>query len=95
MTKILVHSLILYKYTVLIMSNVIKVNFQDPVQIEFDQAINKDAALKTIAFKYFGGNIIDASSYLESNKSNIKNNSSFSKNSITISRGEYYQPELI
>mgnify|MGYP006257714947 CR=1 FL=1 len=37
------------------MNNLITINFTDPIREEYNQAIDKTAALNTIAFKYFKG----------------------------------------
>ena len=46
------------------MNNLITINFADPIREEYNQAIDKTAALNTIAFKYFKGDRIEAHNYL-------------------------------
>ena len=49
------------------MNNLITINFADPIREEYNQAIDKTAALNTIAFKYFKGDRIEAHNYLSDN----------------------------
>ena len=49
------------------MNNLITINFADPIREEYNQAIDKTAALNTIAFKYFKGDRIEAHNYLSEN----------------------------
>ena len=65
----------------------------DPIFIEFESSSDKDASIKTIAFKYFSGNTDLAREYL--GHSECENVSNLAKNSFTISLGDYHQPELI
>ena len=38
------------------MSNVINLNFQDTIITQWEEAVDKESAEKTLAFKYFNGN---------------------------------------
>ena len=38
------------------MSNVININFQDTIISQWEEAVDKESAEKTLAFKYFNGN---------------------------------------
>ena len=49
------------------MNNLITINFADPIREEYNQAIDKTAALNTIAFKYFKGDRVEAHNYLSDN----------------------------
>ena len=46
------------------MSNVINMNFQDTIISQWEDAIDKESAEKTLAFKYFNGNKEDLNNYL-------------------------------
>ena len=46
------------------MSNVININFQDTIISQWEEAIDKESAEKTLAFKYFNGNKEDLNNYL-------------------------------
>ena len=46
------------------MSNVININFQDTIISQWEEAIDKKSAEKTLAFKYFNGNKEDLNNYL-------------------------------
>ena len=46
------------------MSNVININFQDTIISQWEDAIDKESAEKTLAFKYFNGNKEDLNNYL-------------------------------
>ena len=65
----------------------------DPIFSEFESSSDKDASIKTIAFKYFNGDTDLAREYLGHYE--CENVSNLSKNSFTISLGDYHQPELI
>ena len=39
------------------MSNVINMNFQDTIFSQWEEAVDKESAEKTLAFKYFNGNL--------------------------------------
>ena len=77
------------------MNNLIHLNHLDPIFNEYEGFADKDAGLKTIAFKYFGADINEASEYLKVTNlnPNIANNvfSIISSNTTE----NYYQPELI
>ena len=46
------------------MSNVININFQDTIISQWEDAVDKESAEKTLAFKYFNGNKEDLNNYL-------------------------------
>ena len=46
------------------MSNVININFQDTITSQWEEAVDKESAEKTLAFKYFNGNKEDLNNYL-------------------------------
>ena len=46
------------------MSNVINLNFQDTIISQWEEAVDKESAEKTLAFKYFNGNKEDLNNYL-------------------------------
>jgi hypothetical protein len=46
------------------MSNVININFQDAIISQWEEAVDKKSAEKTLAFKYFNGNKEDLNNYL-------------------------------
>ena len=46
------------------MSNVINLNFQDTIISQWEEAVDKESAEKTLAFKYFNGNREDLKNYL-------------------------------
>jgi len=46
------------------MNNVININFQDAIISEWEEAVDKKSAEKTLAFKYFNGNEKDLNNYL-------------------------------
>ncbi|MEK9649385.1 MAG: hypothetical protein VW146_00385 [Gammaproteobacteria bacterium] len=77
------------------MAKIIKLQISDPILSEFNNSIDKDAALKTIAFKFFNTNVIQAASYLGVGHSE-KNifSTDLSTNSHIIDSIDYYQPEL-
>ena len=50
------------------MSNVINLNFQDVIVSQWEDAIDKESAEKTLAFKYFNGNKDDLYNYLFPNE---------------------------
>ena len=77
------------------MNNLIHLNPLDPIFNEYEAFVDKDAGLKTIAFKYFGADINQASEYLKvTNLSPNIENDNLSIISIMTS-DTYYQPELI
>lgn len=77
------------------MNNLIHLNHLDPIFNEYEGFVDKDAGLKTIAFKYFGADINEASEYLKVTdlNPNIANNNFLIISSNTTDT--YYQPELI
>ena len=77
------------------MNNLIHLNHLDPIFNEYEGFVDKDAGLKTIAFKYFGADINEASEYLKVTNlnPNIANNVFSIISSSTTDN--YYQPELI
>ena len=77
------------------MAKIIKLQINDPILSEFNNSIDKDAALKTIAFKFFNTDVIQAASYLNSGSNQIKIFSTAPEpNSHIIDPVDYYQPEL-
>lgn len=66
----------------------------DQIFKEYEAFIDKDAGLKTIAFKYFNADINEASQYLQLSSSSNQEAENFSIIKI-ISKDIYYQPELI
>ena len=46
------------------MSNVINLNFKDTIISQWEEAVDKESAEKTLAFKYFNGNKEDLNNYL-------------------------------
>ena len=69
------------------MNNVIYIK-KDPILIEFDNSVDKTAAKKMLAFKYFNNNINLLDEYL--NKNNLNNSNVFSrKNFESISQLEF------
>ena len=61
------------------MNNVIYIK-KDPILIEFDNSVDKTAAKKMLAFKYFNNNINLLDEYL--NKNNLNNSDVFNKKSL-------------
>ena len=77
------------------MNNLIHLSPLDPIFNEYEAFVDKDAGLKTIAFKYFGADINQASEYLKvTNLSPNIENDNLSIIPIMTS-DTYYQPELI
>ena len=69
------------------MNNVIYIK-KDPILIEFDNSVDKTAAKKMLAFKYFNNNINLLDEYL--NKNNLNNSDVFiKKNFESISQLEF------
>ena len=69
------------------MNNVIYIK-KDPILIEFDNSVDKTAAKKMLAFKYFNNNVNLLDEYL--NKNNLNNSDVFSrKNFESISQLEF------
>ena len=46
------------------MNNVINLKFQDSIISQWEEAVDKESAEKTLAFKYFNGNKDDLVNYL-------------------------------
>ena len=61
------------------MNNVINLNFQDSIISQWEEAVDKESAEKTLAFKYFNGNKEDLVNYLfpKDNIVSAKRTSSF------------------
>jgi len=76
------------------MNNIIRLNPLDSIFNEYEAFVDKDAGLKTIAFKYFGADIHKALEYLDIYKIDqpAKNDESIVS---LVENKEYYQPELI
>jgi len=69
------------------MNNVIYIK-KDPILIEFDNSVDKTAAKKMLAFKYFNNNINLLDEYL--NKNNLNNSDVFSRKDFdSISQLEF------
>ncbi|MDC1491376.1 hypothetical protein N8149_00325 [Gammaproteobacteria bacterium] len=65
------------------MNNVIQIKKTDPILDQWNRALDKDAAIKTIAFKFFGGDANKLDSYLQS---------SGDTKELEIIESEYTQP---
>lgn len=77
------------------MDNLIHLSPSDPIINEFDRFVDKDAGLKTIAFKYFKADLNQATEYLKVNNLHCdKDKNDLSIVSI-ITNDSYYQPDLI
>ena len=61
------------------MSKVLNINFQDTIISQWEEAIDKESAEKTLAFKYFNGNKEDLNNYLFPTESiaSVNNSSCF------------------
>ena len=46
------------------MNNLVNINQSDPIFEEFEAFVDKNAGIKTIAFKYFGADVEKATEYL-------------------------------
>lgn len=76
------------------MNNIVHLNTLDPIFNEYEAFVDKDAGLKTIAFKYFGADIQKALVYLDLN--NVDESSKDEDFSLSlVENKEYYQPELL
>ena len=76
------------------MNNIVHLNTLDPIFNEYEAFVDKDAGLKTIAFKYFGADIQKALVYLDLN--NVDESSKDEDFAlILVENKEYYQPELL
>ena len=77
------------------MAKIIKLQVNDPIVSEFNNSIDKTAALNTIAFKYFKGDRIEAHNYLSDNYIDSVEKDLPNPLMINQSNNQYYQPELI
>ena len=76
------------------MNNLVNINQSDPIFEEFEAFVDKNAGIKTIAFKYFGADVEKATEYLELDmKADAP--SSLSQVIPVMQPAEYYQPELL
>ena len=76
------------------MNNIVHLNTLDPIFNEYEAFVDKDAGLKTIAFKYFGADIQKALVYLDLN--NVDESSKDEDFALSLDENkEYYQPELL
>jgi len=76
------------------MNNIVHLNTLDPIFNEYEAFVDKDAGLKTIAFKYFGADIQKAIVYLDLN--NLDESSQDKDFALSVVKNkEYYQPELL
>ena len=76
------------------MNNLVNINQSDPIFEEFEAFVDKNAGIKTIAFKYFGADVEKATEYLELDTNEDASNS-FSQVIPVMQPVEYYQPELL
>ena len=76
------------------MNNLVNLNESDPIFEEFEAFVDKNAGIKTIAFKYFGADVEKATEYLELD-TNEEAPSSLSQVIPVMQSAEYYQPELL
>ena len=76
------------------MNNIIPLNTLDPIFNEYEAFVDKDAGLKTIAFKYFGADIQKALDYLDLNNADECSQDEYFALSL-VENKEYYQPELL
>ena len=84
-----VHTYSKYK----IMNNLVHLKQSDPIFEEFEAFVDKNAGIKTIAFKYFGADVNKASEYLAFN---IHQDAQGTLSQpIPVMQPEYYQPELL
>ncbi|MDA9869330.1 hypothetical protein N9D67_05705 [Gammaproteobacteria bacterium] len=76
------------------MNNLVNMKQSDPIFEEFEAFVDKNAGIKTIAFKYFGANLAKATEYLELD---MKEDSISSLSQVipVMQPEEYYQPELL
>ena len=75
------------------MNNLIHLNPIDPIFNEYEAFVDKNAGLKTIAFKYFGADIQKAIEYLDINS--IQESKEDESINLSLVNTEYYQPELL
>ena len=76
------------------MNNLVNINQSDPIFEEFEAFVDKNAGIKTIAFKYFGADVEKATEYLELDMKE-EAPSSLSQVIPVIQPAKYYQPELL
>ena len=76
------------------MNNIVHLNTLDPIFNEYEAFVDKDAGLKTIAFKYFGADIQKALDYLDLNNADECSQDEDFALSL-VENKEYYQPELL
>ena len=76
------------------MNNLVNINESDPIFEEFEAFVDKNAGIKTIAFKYFGADLEKATEYLELDI-NEDAPSSFIQVIPIMQPAEYNQPELL
>ena len=76
------------------MNNLVNINQSDPIFAEFEAFVDKNAGIKTIAFKYFGADVEKATEYLELDTNEDASNS-LSQVIPVMQPVEYYQPELL
>ena len=76
------------------MNNLVNINQSDPIFEEFEAFVDKNAGIKTIAFKYFGADVEKAAEYLELDTNEDASNS-LSQVIPMMQPVEYYQPELL
>ena len=55
----------------------ININFQDTIISQWEEAVDKESAEKTLAFKYFNGNKEDLNNYLFSGDSVVSAKKTF------------------
>ena len=76
------------------MNNLVNIKQSDPIFEEFEASVDKNAGIKTIAFKYFGADVEKATEYLAL-EMNEDAPSSLSQVIPVMQPAEYYQPELL
>ena len=76
------------------MNNLVNINQSDPIFEEFEAFVDKNAGIKTIAFKYFGADVEKATEYLALDMKE-EAPSSLSQVIPVMQPAEYYQPELL
>ena len=76
------------------MNNLVNINQSDPIFEEFEAFVDKNAGIKTIAFKYFGADVEKATEYLAL-EMNEDAPISLSHVIPVMQPAEYYQPELL
>jgi hypothetical protein len=76
------------------MNNLVNINQSDQIFEEFEAFVDKNAGIKTIAFKYFGADVEKATEYLGLD---MKEDSPSSLCQVipVMQPAEYYQPELL